>query len=131
MQDTIENRRKVGLVSKMQLALMSVRDNGILWFIFVSSYYVGSITARFGLEKADALRRKKTCPALIAQLQTSSSGKTGIGAARATSGRLVWNGRILLSETLSPAISINAARWWKSGLVQGGGPSFWSRRQAR
>ena len=64
MQDMIENRRKVGLVSKMQLALMSVRDNGILWFIFVSIYYVGSVMARFGLEKADALRRKKNLPGI-------------------------------------------------------------------
>src|ERR1700752_2077244 len=131
MQDMIENRRKVGLVSKIQLALMSVRDNGILWFIFVSIYYVGSVMARFGLEKADALRRKKTFPALIAALQINSSGETGIGAARVTSGRLVRNGKILLSETLSTHTSANVARWWKSGLVQGGGPSFWSLRQAR
>jgi len=64
MQDMIENRRKVGLASKIQLSLMSVRDNGILWFIFVSIYYVGSVMARFGLEQADALRRKKNLPGI-------------------------------------------------------------------
>jgi ubiquinone/menaquinone biosynthesis C-methylase UbiE len=64
MKDLVENRRRVRLGSKVSLAWISIRSNGLLWFVFLSIYYLGSAMSEFGFRHADRLRRQKNLPGM-------------------------------------------------------------------
>jgi len=64
MKDIVENRKRLSLSSKLKLALLAFRENGLLWFLYMSVYYVGSSLSNFGFSGADTLRKKKGLPGL-------------------------------------------------------------------
>ena len=64
MKDIVENRQRISLGSKLRLALISIRSNGPVWFIFLGIYYLGSAVSDFGFRRADMLRKKKNLPGM-------------------------------------------------------------------
>ena len=63
MKDIVENRQRIGLGSKLRLALISIRSNGPVWFIFLGIYYLGSAVSN-RIKRADMLRKKKNLPGM-------------------------------------------------------------------
>ena len=59
MKDIIENRSRISLRSKLKLAGITLRENGLLWSAFMGLYYAGSGIAEASFQKAASLRKKK------------------------------------------------------------------------
>ncbi len=64
MKDIVENRKRLSGSSKLKLAFLTLRENGLLWFLYMSVYYVGSSLADLGFSAADTLRKKRGLPGL-------------------------------------------------------------------
>src|ERR1700687_1077470 len=64
MKDIVENRQRISLAAKLRLALISIRSNGPIWFMFLGIYYFGSAVSDFGFRRADILRKKKNLPGM-------------------------------------------------------------------
>jgi len=62
VKDLIENRTRLGFLSKLRLVGIMVRDNGLLWPLLMGSYYVASAIAESCYARAASLRVKKNLP---------------------------------------------------------------------
>jgi SAM-dependent methyltransferase len=71
VRDLIENRTRVGLFSKLRLAVIMVRDNGLLWPSLMGLYYVASAIAESSYARAASLRDKNN----LSGLNSSSANK--------------------------------------------------------
>lgn len=64
MKDIVENRNKIGLASKVRLALIAFRENGFLYLFYLGISYLGDNLGEFGFRRSDELRRSKGLPGL-------------------------------------------------------------------
>ncbi len=64
MKDITVNRRKISPLSKAHLAVLSMRENGPLYFAYLGLSYLGTAVADFGFRKSDTLRRAKDLPGM-------------------------------------------------------------------
>jgi ubiquinone/menaquinone biosynthesis C-methylase UbiE len=64
VRDLIENRTRVGFLSKLRLAVIMVRDNGLLWPSLMGLYYVASAIAESSYARAASLRDKNNLSGL-------------------------------------------------------------------
>ncbi|MGR8932194.1 MAG: methyltransferase domain-containing protein [Gammaproteobacteria bacterium] len=62
MKDIVDNRQRITLPAKIRLALIALKENRILWLIYLAIYYLGSSVANFGFNRADALRKRHNLP---------------------------------------------------------------------
>jgi SAM-dependent methyltransferase len=68
VKDRIENRTRIGLLSKLRLVGIMVRENGLLWPLLMGTYYVASGIAEASYAKAASLRIKKNLPGVNSSL---------------------------------------------------------------
>jgi hypothetical protein len=68
VKDLIENRARIGLLSKLRFFGIMVRDNGLLWPLLIGSYYVASAIAESSYAKAASLRIKNNLPGINSSL---------------------------------------------------------------
>ena len=64
MKDSIPNRRRIPLLTKLRLAGMALRESGIRWFVLFGTYYVSSALAGRAFEAMENLRRNRGVPGL-------------------------------------------------------------------
>jgi len=64
MKDIVENRRRIGWGRKLKLAALAVKENGILWFVLLITYYAASKVAHESFAAMDRMRRKRGIPGL-------------------------------------------------------------------
>ena len=64
MKDIIENRKRIGLAAKTRLAAISVRENGLPYFMYLGISYLGTAIANFGFRKSDQLRKSRSLPGM-------------------------------------------------------------------
>lgn len=64
MKDIVENRRRIGLGTKFKLIMISIRENGPLYFLFLGISYLGTNLSSFGFRKSDELRKAKRLPGM-------------------------------------------------------------------
>jgi len=64
MKDIVENRQRISLGKKVKIALLAVRENGILWSLCLAVYYVGSAISSKAFARMDSMRRKNQLPGL-------------------------------------------------------------------
>jgi SAM-dependent methyltransferase len=63
-KDIIPNRTRLDLPTKLKLAIILLRENGIVWSLLMASYYVMGAIAHASFEKAILLRNKRRLPGL-------------------------------------------------------------------
>jgi SAM-dependent methyltransferase len=68
VKDLIENRTRIGLFSKVRLAGIMVRENGLLWPLLMGTYYLASGIAEASYAHAVSLRIKKNLPGINSSL---------------------------------------------------------------
>ena len=59
MKDIVENRSRVGLRRKWQIARVALRENGLLWCICLLIYYFASAVAHRAFRALDRMRRDR------------------------------------------------------------------------
>ena len=64
MKDLVENRRHITLTDKVRLALLIVKENGLLWCLCFAVYYVCSSVSKRAFDRMDRLRREKGIPGM-------------------------------------------------------------------
>ena len=64
MKDIVENRRRITLAKKIQIASIMLRENGIVWSSLLGLYYVSSAVSQRAGAAMDALRKKKGIPGM-------------------------------------------------------------------
>jgi SAM-dependent methyltransferase len=64
VKDIIENRKRIGLGAKTRLAAISVRENGLPYFVYLGISYLGTNLANFGFRKSDELRKSRGLPGM-------------------------------------------------------------------
>lgn len=64
MKDLVENRSRLSFAQKLRLGKEVVRQNGILWTIYLGFYYVSSALAERSFAALDARRKKHNLPGL-------------------------------------------------------------------
>jgi hypothetical protein len=64
MKDIVENRNRITLTSKMRLALIAVRENGLPYLAYLGISYLGDSLSNFGFRRSDELRRAKNLPGM-------------------------------------------------------------------
>jgi hypothetical protein len=68
MKDLIENRARIGLIPKLRLVGIMIRENGLLWPLLMCTYYVTSGIAEASYVKAASLRIKNNLPGVNSSL---------------------------------------------------------------
>lgn len=64
MKDIVENRRRITLAKKLQIAGIMLRENGIVWSSLLGLYYFSSAVSQRAGAAMDALRKKKGIPGM-------------------------------------------------------------------
>jgi ubiquinone/menaquinone biosynthesis C-methylase UbiE len=64
MKDSVENRKRVSLHAKVRIALIALRENGLVWFCQLAIYYVASTVQNAAYDSMDRGRRRKGIPGL-------------------------------------------------------------------
>ena len=64
MKDIVENRRRITLGKKFQIAGIVLRENGILWSSLLGLYYLSSAISQRAFAAMDARRKSKGIPGL-------------------------------------------------------------------
>jgi len=64
MKDIVENRRRIGAAQKARLALIVLKENGVVWSLLMGLYYVTSGIAELAFKKAHAIRSRHKLPGL-------------------------------------------------------------------
>src|SRR2546421_4520070 len=75
MKDIVVNRQKIGLSHKLRLGLLVLRENGVLWTLYLGFYYAGSSLAEVAFRRMHDRARKLGLP----------------GTSSATLNREIWN----------------------------------------
>jgi SAM-dependent methyltransferase len=64
VKDIVENRRRISLASKLRIAWLTLRENGLPWCLLLFGYYVSSFVADKFFSAMDRLRRSRNLPGL-------------------------------------------------------------------
>ena len=64
MKDSVENRKRIGLHAKVRIALIALKENGLIWFCQLAIYYIASTIQNAAYNGMDRRRRKKGIPGL-------------------------------------------------------------------
>lgn len=64
MKDIVENRRRITLAKKLQIAGIVLRENGLLWSALLGLYYLASTISQRAFAAMDALRKRKGIPGM-------------------------------------------------------------------
>ena len=64
MKDIVENRRRITLAKKLQIAGIVLRENGLLWSALLGLYYLSSTISQRAFAAMDALRKRKGIPGM-------------------------------------------------------------------
>ena len=64
MKDIISNRRRVGLWGKLKILRLVLRENGIVWTLYLLIYHFGSSLSDWAFTRMDRLRREKGLPGM-------------------------------------------------------------------
>jgi ubiquinone/menaquinone biosynthesis C-methylase UbiE len=64
MKDLVENRRRITLTKKLQIAGIVLRENGLFWSALLGVYYTASTIGQKAFGAMDALRKKKGIPGM-------------------------------------------------------------------
>ena len=75
MKDIVVNRQKIGWGRKLKLGLLVLRENGLLWTLYLGIYYTGSSLAEAAFRRMHDRARKLKLP----------------GTSSATLNREIWN----------------------------------------
>ena len=62
VKDLIENRTRIGFLSKLRLVGIMIRQNGLVWPLLMGAYYLASGVAEASYAKAASLRIRKNLP---------------------------------------------------------------------
>ncbi|MGA2190991.1 MAG: class I SAM-dependent methyltransferase [Steroidobacteraceae bacterium] len=64
VKDSVENRKRISLRAKMRIALIALKENGLIWFCQLAIYYIASTVENAAYESMDRRRRRKGIPGL-------------------------------------------------------------------
>ena len=64
MKDIVENRQKISFGKKVKIAILALRENGMLWSICLAVYYASSAASSKAFSWMDSWRRKNQLPGL-------------------------------------------------------------------
>src|SRR5260370_1123139 len=64
MKDIVENRKRISLPAKVRIALIALRENGLVWFCQLAIYYIASTVQNAAYGSMDRGRRRKGIPGL-------------------------------------------------------------------
>jgi SAM-dependent methyltransferase len=64
VKDIVENRSRISLARKLNLAALALRENGVWWCILLLTYYLASTLSHRAFAGMDRLRRTKNIPGM-------------------------------------------------------------------
>ena len=64
MKDIVENRRRLGLGSKVRIATLVLKENGFMWCACLGAYYAASAVAGRFFKMMDDIRRRTGIPGM-------------------------------------------------------------------
>jgi ubiquinone/menaquinone biosynthesis C-methylase UbiE len=64
VKDSVPNRRRIPFATKLHLAAMALRENGLRWFALFGTYYLSSSLSARAFDAMERLRRSRGVPGL-------------------------------------------------------------------